>query len=149
MKLTGSVRLELKDEAGKVIEERFAPNVVVIVGKNYLAQWLTANSQSGKFMSYVGLGTSTTPALNTDTILGSELPVGPNYSRQSGTLTATTNIWTNVTFFPVLNGTGVINEIGLFSTVSGGTMFAHQVFSAGITKAPNNTLTVTWQISFT
>jgi hypothetical protein len=32
---------------------------VVTVGKTYLATWLAAASQAGKFMSYIALGTGT------------------------------------------------------------------------------------------
>lgn len=144
--LKGSVRLELKDETGKVIDERFASNVVVNVGKNFLANWLTLSSTSTPFMGYIALGTSTTPALNTDTGLGAEIAG----SRVLGTLSATQNIWQNTVTIPVLVGTGMISEVGLFnqSVVAGSTMFAHQVFAASLTKNPNNTLTITWQITF-
>src|SRR5579871_3198472 len=96
--LKGSVKVTLIGPDGKIKQQHENHNLVVTVGKTFLANWLTAATQSTPFMSYVGLGTSTTPAASGDTTLGTEL-VGGGYSRQQGALTNSSNVWTNTVTF--------------------------------------------------
>lgn len=146
VKLTGGVHVQLIGPDGKVKQEHINHNLVVTVGKTYLATWLAAASQAGKFMSYVGLGTSSTAAASGDTALGAEL-AGGGYARQIGVLTSASNVWTNtVTFSPGV-GTGAVTEAGLFSAVTSGTLFAHQVFSV-YNVAAGDTLQITWSVTF-
>lgn len=146
VKLNGGVHVRLIGPDGQIKKEHINHNLVVTVGKTYLAAWLAAASQAGKFMSYVGLGTSTTPAASGDTALGSEL-AGGGYARQVGALTSLSNVWTNtVTFSPGV-ATGAVTEAGLFSAVTSGTLFAHQVFSV-YNVAAGDTLQITWSVTF-
>jgi hypothetical protein len=142
----GSVRVELRDEQGNLKQWHEDHNLVVTVGKTYLAAWLAAASQAGKFMSYIALGTGTTSPAASDTTLQTELTGGGN-ARVVGTLSSSTNTWQNSAIFSPGNGTGAVTEAGLFSASSAGTMFARQVFSA-YNKAAGDTLTVTWSVSF-
>lgn len=144
--LKGSVKVQLFDEHGNLKQEHEDHNLIVTVGKNYLASWLQAASQGGPFMSYIGLGTGTTSPAAGDTTLQTEF-AGGGYSRVQGTLTNSTNTWQNSAVFNPGNGTGAVTEVGLFSASSSGTMFARQTFSA-YNKAAGDTLTVTWSISF-
>lgn len=142
VKLSGHINFKLFDETGKLKEERSIKNVVVTVGKAYLANWLTAATQSGPFMSYIGLGTGSNVATIADTALQTELP-----TRVQGTLSNISNVWQNqVSFGPGIN-TGSISESGIFSDSTLGTMLARQTFSA-IPKNSLDTLEVTWQITF-
>lgn len=146
VKLSGAVHVRLIGADGIVKQEHSNHNLVVTVGKTYLAAWLAAASQAGKFMSFVGLGTSTTPAASGDTALGTEL-AGGSYARQLGALTSSSNVWTNtVTFSPGI-ATGAVTEAGLFTAVTSGTLFAHQVFSV-YNVAAGDTLQITWSVTF-
>lgn len=141
IKLSGHIKFELKDSNGKIKEVREIKNVVVTVGKEYLAAWLTAATQADYFMRYIGLGTGTSAAAAGDIALETELA-----TRVAGTLSNTTNVWQNqATFGPGVN-TGAITEAGIFSASSAGTMLARQVFAV-VNKAVGDTLTVTWQIT--
>lgn len=146
IKLKGSVKVTLIGPDGKIKQQHEDHNLVVTAGKNYLAAWLQAASQAGKFMSYIGLGTGTTSPASGDTALQTEFS-GGGYSRSLGTLTNLNNTWTNSATFAPGNGTGAITEAGLFSAVTTGTMFARQVFSA-YNKAAGDTLTVQWTVTF-
>lgn len=146
LKMKGHVKVQMFGSDGKLKQEHENHNLIVTVGKNYLTTWLAAATQSTEFMSYVGLGTSSTPAASGDTALGTELS-GGGYSRVQGTLTSSTNTWTNTSTFAPGNGTGAITEAGLFSASTSGTMFAHQVFST-YNKAAGDTLQITWSVSF-
>lgn len=145
-KLKGSVHVQLIGPDGKVKQEHINHNLIVTVGKTYLATWLAAASQAGAFMAYMGLGTGTTSPVSGDTTLETEL-VGGGYSRQTGTITSSSNVWQNVVTFAPGNGTGAITEAGLFSASTSGTMFARQVFST-YNKAAGDTLTITWTVTF-
>ena len=142
IKLKGIVRKQLFDENGTCIYDHTDHNVVVTVGLAYLASYLV--TATPPFMSYMGLGTGTTPATSGDTAL--QIPL-PTYIQ--GVLSNPSSlVLQNVTTFAAgVNTSSAITEAGLFSTSSGGTMFAHQVFSP-INKGSGNSLVVTWQISF-
>lgn len=142
LKVTGHINFKLFDANGLLKDERDIKNVVVTVGKNYLATWLTAATQADYFMRYIALGTGTNAANASDTTLQTELS-----SRVAGTLTPSSNVWQNVASFGPGVDTGAITESGIFSASSGGTMFARQTFAV-INKGAGDSLQVTWQITF-
>jgi hypothetical protein len=144
--LKGSVNVKLIGPDGVVKQEHTNDNLVVTVGKSYLATWLAAASQAGQFMPYVGLGTLQTGPASGDTALGAESVVG-GYSRVSGTLTTASNVWTNTATFNPGNGTDAIKEAGLFSASTSGTMFAHQTFNV-YNKAAGDTMIIVWSVTF-
>jgi len=146
LKLTGSVTVKLIGPDGVVKQEHTDHNLVVTVGKSYLAAWLAAPSQAGKFMSYIGLGNVATGPASGDTQLNSECTVG-GYSRSLGTLTSLSNVWTNTATFAPGNGTDAIVEAGLFTASTSGTMLAHQTFAV-YNKAAGDTMILTWNVSF-
>jgi|SRR6185437_3867916 len=139
--ITGSVKVQLFDEHGTLVQSREEHNLVVTVGKTALATWLTGAQASG-FMQWIAVGFGTTSPLSGDTAMQSETG-----TRVSGTLTSASNTLTNTATFLPGNGTGAITEFGLFSASSSGTMFSHQV-QAAYNKRAVDTLVVTWSISF-
>lgn len=141
MKLTGYIRFDLYNEKGELKQHEEVKNVVVTVGKSYLANWLTAATQSDYFMRYIALGTGTTAAVAGDTALETELS-----TRVAGTLSNASNVWQNVASFGPGVNTGAVTESGIFSASSGGTMLARQVFPV-VNKGAGDTLQVTWQIT--
>lgn len=142
IKVKGHIKVAIIDKEGnkKVYVDK--DNVVVTVGKVFLAEWLTQATQSDPFMSYIGLGTGTDSATSADTTLQTELP-----TRSQGTLSFVSNSWQNVAEFTAGVDTGTITEAGLFSESSAGTMFARQVFTA-IPKGADDTLELTWTVTF-
>lgn len=141
VKLSGHINFKLFDETGNLKDEKDIKNVVVTVGKSYLALWLTAATQSDPFMQYIALGTGTNAAVAGDTALQTELA-----TRVAGTLSSTTNVWQNQAVFGAGVNTGAITEAGIFSASSSGTMLARQTFSA-VNKGALDSLQVTWQIT--
>lgn len=141
IKLTGYIKFDLFDSKGNLKQHEEVKNVVVTVGKDYLAAWLMAASQAGYFMQYLALGTGTNAAVVGDTTLQTELS-----TRVAGALTSSTNVWQNQGTFGAGVDTGAITEAGIFSASSGGTMLARQVFPV-INKAAGDSLQVTWQVT--
>lgn len=146
IKLTGNVHVRLFGPDGQLKQEHSDHNLVVTVGKSYLAAWLAAASQPGEFMTWVGLGTGTTGPVSGDTTLETEF-VGGGYSRSDGNLSSSTNVWTNTATFAPGNGTGAVTEAGLFSASTVGSMFARQVFGV-YNKAAGDTMVVVWSVTF-
>ena len=145
IELKGSVHVKLIGPDGVVKQEHTDHNLVVTVGKTYLATWLAAASQAGKFMSYVGLGTDQTGPASGDVALGAESVVG-GYSGQIGVLTSLSNVWTNTCTFAPGNGTDAIKEAGLFDQSTTGTIFAHQTFAV-YNKAAGDTMIIVWSVT--
>lgn len=146
LKITGHIEFILRDCNGIVKQRHSTKNIITNVGKAYLATWLTAPSQSTPFMTYVGLGSGTSPASATDTALQTELTVA-GYSRALASLSSVGTAWVSTSLFPAGDGTANITEAGIFSAATGGTMFAHQVFSP-IGKTATDELTITWSVTF-
>lgn len=146
LKLTGSVHVRLFGPDGQLKQEHTDHNLVVTVGKTYLAAWLAAATQATEFMTFVGLGTGVTGPVSGDTALQTELS-GGGYSRSDGTLSSASNVWTNTATFNPGNGTGAITEAGLFSASTSGSMFARQVFAV-YNKAAGDTMVIVWSVTF-
>ena len=142
IKLTGYVKYTLIDKNGMVKQTYEDHNLVVVVGKSYLAQFLATDPQTGTFMPYVGLGTSSAVPSPSDVNLTSPLP-----TRIRGTLSSVSNTWNNSVSFPATIDTGDITEAGLFSAVTGGTMFSHQVFTV-FHKDVSDSFNVNWTVTF-
>jgi len=141
VKIKGHINIKLFDRKGNIKEFRDIDNVIVTVGKNFLASWLKDATQSTSFMQYVALGTGTNAADASDTDL--QTPLG---SRVAGTLTSNTNIWQNQATFAPGAATGALTESGLFSESTGGTLFARQVFPV-VNKQAGDTIVFTWQVT--
>jgi hypothetical protein len=146
LKMSGWVKITHYDEQGNIKASHEDHNLVVTVGKNAVATQLAASSPTGGFMKYVGIGTGTTSPAITDTALQTELS-GGGYSRQIGTLSSSTNTYTNTVTFAAGVGTGAITEAGLFSASTSGTMLAHIVFSVYNVQS-GDTFGLVWNISF-
>lgn len=140
IKPIGAFTVKLFDKDGHLKEEREVKNVVVTVGKNFLAAWLAAASQSTYFMQYVMIGTGSTGATVGDTGLQSEI------SRKAGVVSSSTNVWQNTVTFNAGEGTGTIAEAGIVSAAAAGTLLARQTFTA-VPKSATDVLVVTWQIT--
>lgn len=140
-KLKGHINLKLYDEHGTLKSEVDKDNVVVTVGKNFTATWLATASQSVPFMNYIQLGTGTTAAASGDTDVETGLT-----PRVAGTISSSTNIWTNQTTFAPGIATGAITEAGIFSSLTSGTILARQTFAVQ-NKLAGDTIVFTWNVT--
>jgi len=133
--LVGEVEILLNNVV--VVQKK---NLIVQVGKNFLANAVISNSTSP--FTAIAVGTGTTAATVNDTALQAEIYRGA-YS--SSSVAANVVTLTNVLGAGV--ATGAISEAGIFNNAtSGGTMLSHIVFST-ISKLSVDTLTLTWTIT--
>jgi hypothetical protein len=139
IKMTGDLKIVLTDENGQIKHEQEVKNLVVTVGKNFIASRMKDTTDDA--MSHMAIGAGTTAANVADTALESSL------GRVSLTsTTVTTNNVAYVATFPAGTGTGAVTEAGLFNDGTAGDMLCRTVFSV-INKGAADTLGITWTVT--
>lgn len=139
IKLTGELRITVTNPEGNVKQEVVVPNLVVTVGKNYIASRM--KDATATAMTHMAIGTGTTAAAAGDTTLDTE---AGRVALTSTTVTA--NAVAYVATFPAGTGTGAITEAGIFNASSSGTLLCRTVFSV-INKGAADTLGITWTVT--
>jgi len=141
LKLNGRLTVDLIAEDGTIKETQEIPNLVVTTGKTFVASRM-AGASAG-VMSHMAIGTSSAAAAASDTALGAEV------ARVALTsTTASNNDVVYVGSFPVGTPSSAesIVEAAILNGSSGGTMLCRTVFSV-ISKAPTDSLSITWTVS--
>lgn len=139
IKVTGELRITVTNPEGNIKQEVVIPNLVVTVGKNFIASRM--KDATATAMTHMAIGSGTTAAAVGDTTLGTEL------GRVALTsTTVTTNNVAYVATFPAGTGTGAVTEAGLFNASSAGTLLCRTVFSV-INKGAADTLGITWTVT--
>jgi hypothetical protein len=141
IKMTGNLKLVLTDEHGNVKQEEEVKNLVVTVGKGFIASRM--KDATATAMTHMEVGTGTTAAAVGDTALQTAV------ASSRVTLTSTTVTTNNVAYvatFPAGTGTGALTEAGIFNASSAGTMLCRTVFSV-INKGAADTLGITWTVT--
>jgi hypothetical protein len=139
IKASGSLRVVVFDKSGAVKEEHEFKNLVVTVGKNFVASRIVGTASN--VMSHMAVGSGTTAAAAGDTALQTELGRVALASN-----TAAANVVTQTATFPAGTGTGAVTEAGIFNAASAGTMFCRTVFAV-INKGTDDAMSVTWTVT--
>jgi hypothetical protein len=140
LKASGSLRVVVTDTTtGQVKEDREFKNLVVTVGKNFVASRIVGVAQN--VMSHMAVGSNNTAAAAGDTALGTELG---RVALASGY--ATNSIVTYTATFPAGTATGAVVEAGILNAASAGTLLCRTVFSV-VNKGANDAMSVTWTVT--
>jgi len=123
---------------GVVVQE--VHNLVVDAGKTLIAARL---SGSGSVIGYMAVGSGSAAAAVGNTTLSAEMD--RNALTVSGG-TASGPTVTYATTWSAGDGTGAIQEAGLFTASSGGTMLARTVFPV-VNKGAADVITITWEVT--
>lgn len=137
--LTGALKIVLADAQGNVKDEVEVPNLVVTVGKNFIASRMIGTSDA--VMSHMAIGTGTTAPAVGNTALQTE---AGRVALSSST--RTNNNIAYVATFPPGTGTGAITEAGILNNSTGGILLCRTTFSV-INKAAADTLGITWTVT--
>lgn len=132
VKLSGHIQVWERKADGSLRLHEDKKNVVVTVGKNYLA----TGAGLADFTE-VAAGTGATAATSADTALVAEA------FRKAGAQSSSLNVWQNSVTYLAGDGTGLIQEIGLFN---GLTLLARQTITS-FNKTASNSMIVIWQIT--
>ena len=139
LKVTGGLKVEVKDKDGNVKDSRELKNLVVTAGLGYIASRMKEATATA--MSHMAIGTDNTAAAAGDTALGTEA------ARQALTsTTVSSNTVEYVASFAAGTGTGAITEAGVLNGASGGTLLCRTVFSV-VNKGASDSMTITWTIT--
>jgi hypothetical protein len=141
IKMKGKLSIVLTGPDGEVKDQQEIDNLVVTVGKNFIASRM--KDATATAMSHMEVGTGTTAAAVGDTAL--QTAVASSRVALTST-TVTTNSVAYVATFPAGTGTGALTEAGIFNASSSGTMLCRTVFSV-INKGAADTLGITWTVT--
>lgn len=137
--IIGRVSITKTNINGDILEKIYIPNLVVTVGKNYIASRMVDTSQS--VMTNMALGSSVVAAALGDTTLGTELGrivlSAATFSGAVVTYTAT---------FPAGTATGAITEAGILNAGTAGILLCRTVFPV-VNKGASDIISVTWTIT--
>lgn len=139
IKPTGMLRVVVIGPDGQVKTDEIFKNLVVNVGKDFVASRMVAASAT--VMSHMAIGSGTAAPAAGDTTLDSELG--------RVTLASSSAAGAVVTYtasFPAGTGTGAVTEAGIFNAGVAGTMLCRTVFSV-VNKGANDSMSVTWTVT--
>ena len=139
IKATGRLEITLTDGNGAVKQHLEVPNLVVTVGKSYLASRAVGTAVAT--MSHMAVGTQSNSLTAADTALQSEL-----IRVSLASSIATTNVIAYVANFPAGVATGNLVEAGIFNAASAGTMMCRTTFPS-INKEASDTLAINWNLT--
>jgi hypothetical protein len=134
MKLTGRLQIALNGEVVQNVD-----NLVVTVGKNFVASRM--KDATATAMSHMGIGSGSSSAAAGDTALGNQL--------DRNALTSTTVTNNEVVYaatFAAGEGTGAVTEAGIFNASTSGTLLCRTVFST-VNKGAADSLSITWTVT--
>lgn len=141
IKITGNVKIDIIGADGALKDSREIKNLVVTVGKNYIASRM--KDATATAMTYMELGTGTTAAAAGDTAL--QATISGSRTALTST-TVATNVITYVASFSAGTGTGAVTEAGIFNAASAGTMLCRTVFPV-VNKGAGDAMSITWAIT--
>ena len=147
--LKGWFVIDRFDKQGNLIESVETPNATMNLGFKEVAQLIgTDTTASATAFDFIAVGTGTTAATATDTILETEV-TNIGLTRAAGT---GTNITTTVAYdtFQLVHSfsptsSAAVTESGVLNASSDGELLCRQTFSA-INVTSGDTLTITWKI---
>jgi hypothetical protein len=139
LQASGSLRVVVTGADGQVKAEHDFKNLVVTVGKNFVASRMVGTASA--IMSHMAIGSGTTAAAAGDTTLQSSLG---RVTLSSATATAAVATYTAT--FPAGTGTGAVTEAGIFNDGTAGTMLCRTVFSV-VNKGVDDAMSVTWTVT--
>lgn len=139
VKITGEVFLKLFGQDGVLKDERHVKNLVVSLGREFIASRMVGVADA--VMSHLAVGTGSTAPVAGNTTLETELS---RVALTSGVKSSNTAVYTATV--PAGTGTGALTEAGIFNDATVGTMLCRTTFTT-INKGAADLMTVTWVIT--
>jgi hypothetical protein len=142
LKPTGMVTVSHFNSEGELINRFEVPNLVVTSGKQYIASRIKDTTYTA--MTHMAIGTSSTAAAASDSIL-----VAENGRVSLSATTVSTNTITYTATFPAGTGTSTtpgIQEAGILNASTNGTLLCRTVFPS-VAKAAGDSIAITWVVT--
>lgn len=141
IKLTGELNIVVTGPDGQVKQDTTVPNLVVTVGKKFIASRMTGAASA--IMSHMAIGSGVVAPTVGDLTLGSEL--GRVALTTAGGV-ATNNVVQFIGSFGAGVGTGAVTEAGIFNASSSGSMLCRTTFPV-VNKGTDDSITITWNVT--
>lgn len=141
LKATGELLINVYGEDGKLKDSRYINNLVVTVGKNFIASRMAGTASA--VMSHMAVGTGGTAPVAGNTTLEAEV------AGSRTALTGATNTNNTITYTATFGagvGTGALVEAGIFNAASAGTMLARTTFAV-VNKGASDTVSISWTVT--
>jgi len=138
VKAKGELNIKLFGSDGQLKSEKTVPNLVVTVGKTFIAARMVGTPTA---MSHMAIGSGTVDPVVGDTALGTEL------ARVA--LTSSTSALAVVTYVASFGqgvGTGAVTEAGIFNAASSGTLLCRTEFAV-VNKGATDSMSITWTVT--
>jgi hypothetical protein len=142
----GHIKLELKDEHGNVKQIVDKHNTFTSVGDAHVADQLSETPDEAT-MGWLAIGSGSTPIGVGSTTLADEIDrnaLASGYPEQ-GSAGDDNDVKYKATW-AAGDGTGAIQEAGIFNSSAGGSMLAASTFPV-INKGASDSLTITWTVT--
>lgn len=140
LEMKGELSIVVTGQDGIIKQEMVVPNLVVTVGKKYIAARMS--NTPANVMSHMAIGSGTVDPVVGNEILGTELGRVTLTSIVAVDSTTVTAIAT----FPAGTGTGAITEAGIFNDVTAGVMLCRTKFAV-VNKEAGDSIAITWAIT--
>lgn len=141
LRVRGNLKIDHYDDNNNLKDQRDLKNLVVAVGKDYIANRMASNVTV--IMSDMAVGGGNVAPTTSDTLLANEI------ARVNLDSTGVTNnVLVYAATFPAGTGTGSITEAGIFNDPSAntGTMLCRTRFDV-VNKAAGDTIVITWNVT--
>lgn len=145
LKAKGTLTIQLFDSEGNLKEEKQETNLVVTVGRNWIAARLK-DTGSPTQMTHMEIGQGTATPLAGDTTVKTPFAPPARVALAPAGGTVSTNQVTYSATFPAGTGTGAVTEAAIFNASTAGTMLCRTTFGV-VNKAASDVLAINWQIS--
>jgi hypothetical protein len=133
---------------GRLIRKQRIKNLVVDQGLDFLTNIIAGNTIYKT--NYIGLSDSTTPVIAASTNLPATIYTSFGLERALGTYAvAGTGAFTMTKVFTCTADNKTVNSAGLYTESTGDKLFAGLVLTYPVTLKTNETISVSWTISFT
>ena len=139
LKVTGRLKIDVFNPDGTLKESREIDNLVVTVGKTFIASRMVGTSAT--VMSHMAVGTDSTAPAAGNTTLGAEVA---RVALTSGTSSGA--VATFVATFGAGTGTGALTEAGILNASSLGTLLCRTTFAV-VNKGASDAMTITWTVT--
>jgi hypothetical protein len=146
--IEGRLKVDLYNSGVLVQEGNWIENVITTAGKTFLATLLNSANAGTTLVTHMAFGTGVTAVDASDTALTTELS-GSGYARVSVTRSNPSgNVIQYTATLTGIEAETTVQEAGLMSASSSGTLFAHQLTGAVTLSTITDSLQVTWQVTF-
>lgn len=139
--VTGRLHVYLRDEDTGATRDYYFENLVVTVGKNWIAARMKDTPPTQ--MTHMAVGTGGTAAAAGDTTLGAELA---RVALTTAGGTVANNVVTYAASYPPGTGTGALVEAGILNAAAVGTLLCRTVYAV-INKGAADSMTITWTVT--